>query len=288
VIALLLSGAAWAWVSTGFAWEEQPVPYWIDANLSPDVDDAAVVAAIREGVEAWNDIGCGVEFAYQGRHDGVPFGSDPDGRNVFYLPGDAWPVEATEVVSTWTWVHGDDLTEVDYAMNGFHYAWTTEVSADLSTLDVRGAAAEGAGHMLGLGHSDVEGATLHPAMVAHPEAATLAEDDIAGACAVYADPAVPNMGDPCSEPDDCHPDGVCVEDGDSSYCSRECATDDDCGGPWFCDSRDGLCALDTVSRCSCSSGASAAGWLAFLSGLMLVRRRAVSCASRSVRQGSPA
>jgi len=276
VIMLWWITASLAWESVGVTWDPQtlPIPYWIDANLDPELDEAELVAAIREGVEAWNAIDCGVHFEYQGRAEGTSFGGEADGRSVFYMPGESRPDDPTEVAATRIWVHGNDLVEVDYGMNGHHYVWQTEGTGEVGSLDVRGAATEGAGHMLGLDHSTVEEATLHPAMVGQPGAFSLTDDDIAGACALYLDVPAPGLGDPCTEPDDCGDEHLCVVDESNAFCSRECSTDADCGGPWVCARPEDLCVLDTAAQCGCNSTGMPTWWPAMALALLVGVRRA--------------
>ena len=262
MIVLWWIAVALAWESVGLTWDPQhlPIGYWIDTDLDSELDDAEGVAAIREGVEVWNGIDCGVHFEYRGRAEGTPFGGEADGRSVFYLPGSSWPEDPSEVAATRTWVHGNDLVEVDYAMNGHHYVWQTTGTGEVGSLDVRGAATEGAGHVLGLDHSAVEDASLHPAMVGQPGAYSLTDDDIAGACALYLDRPAPGLGDRCMEPDDCGAALVCVVDESGGFCSRECNTDADCGTPWMCARPDDLCVLDTAPQCGCDATASPTWW----------------------------
>lgn len=262
MIALLLSPAALAWSELGQTWPADafPIPYAVSASLGGGLDDAEALAAIQAGFQAWEDAGCGVSFVYEGRSEGS-FGGTADGENVVFVLDEGWPDDASLVSTPAITTSGAEIVEADIALNAQSYAWATSGADGRSLMDVQSAVTHEVGHLLGLWHSSVEGATLNPAMDGNPEARTLEEDDLEGLCALYAESAGGEgaLGDPCEESADCQDGLFCLADGDTRYCSQACEAEADCPDGYTClavSDSESACAVDLEKEggCGCSTG----------------------------------
>lgn len=284
LLALALA-TAHAFEATGSAWEPEdvPVPYWVSADMGP-LDDDDALAAIQAAFETWSSAECGIAFAYQGRVDDAPFGGAPDGRNVVSFVTTGWSDEPALASAPIIIVDGPALLEVDVGFNGQYYTWATEGADGRTALDLQGGMTHEVGHMLGLWHSAVSGATLNPAMAGNPEAATLEPDDLDGLCYLYASLGEGgDVGDYCDENRDCTEGLECVADGSQRYCSTTCTSDDTCPEGFSCLAD--YCVTDTGCGSGCASVRSPAAAAAALLGLAAVlglrRRRHPITASKA-------
>ena len=235
---LLLTLPALAYDTIGAAWpaSQLPVPYYIADNLG-GLDDEAAVAAIQAAIAVWSEAECGIPFAYQGRISDTSFSDASDGYNVIYVVDVGWPDESALASAPRVYVDGTDITEGDIGLNAQYFSWSIDDADGLTTFDLTAGMVHEIGHLIGLWHSLVEGASLNPAMVGNPEALTLEADDIEGLCYLYEDvnPAGGgDIGDPCQESDDCAEDLECLTDLDGRYCSSSCDADTDCPEDYFC------------------------------------------------------
>lgn len=281
VAGLLLSHDARAYSTVGAAWSADglPVPYFVASPLGGGLDDDAALTAIQAGFQAWQDAGCGVSFAYQGRQDSATFGGAADGQNVVFIIDSGWPEDSALVSTPAIFTSATDLVEVDFALNAQTYAWVTEGADGVNLMDVQGRVTHEVGHMLGLWHSDVTGASLNPALAGSPEARSLEDDDLEGLCALYEAVASGegSFGEACEETPDCADGLVCLADGDDRYCSQTCAGDEECPEGYSCfevPGSDSTCALSEKTGCGCTA-APRGGLLGALLplGAALLRRR---------------
>ena len=235
---LLLTLPALAYDTIGAAWpaSQLPIPYYISDDLG-DLDDDAAVEAIQAAIAVWSDAECGIPFAYQGRISDTSFSDAADGRNVIYVVDSGWPDESALASSPRMYVDGTDITEGDIGLNAQYFSWSVEGADGLNTFDLTAGMVHEAGHLLGLWHSLVEGASLSPAMVGNPDAVTLEADDIEGLCYLYEDinsAGGGGIGDPCQEGDDCADGLECLTDLDGRYCSSTCSDEADCPDGYSC------------------------------------------------------
>lgn len=279
---LLLTLPALAYDTIGASWPASrlPLPYYISDDLG-DLDNDDAVAAIQAAIAAWSDAECGIPFAYQGQISGTEFSDAADGLNVIYIVGAGWPDESALASAPRVYVSGTDLTEGDIGLNAQYFSWSIDGADGLNTFDLTAGMVHEVGHMLGLWHSLVEGASLNPAMVGNPDAATLEPDDLEGLCYLYQDinPAGGGeIGDPCQEGDDCADDLECITDLDGRYCSSTCTEGTDCPDGYSCytiTTDEQYCAVDIDDEgCGGCSAAVPGGWSGLLVPLLLwVRAR---------------
>lgn len=178
-------------------WETLNVPYAFNENGSSDLGQE-VFPALEDGFQAWNDAS-GIDFEFDGctskGKSSVIDGSGnagSDGSSIITWIESSWPYSPVTIAVTWTYftddsgVNPDDgvIGEADMLMNGVDYQWST-VNAGGQT-DVASIAAHESGHYLGLGHSNVEDATMFPTTVQGDiSLRTLHSDDIAGSRYLY-------------------------------------------------------------------------------------------------------
>ncbi|MCB9763418.1 MAG: matrixin family metalloprotease [Alphaproteobacteria bacterium] len=277
---LLTSTAALAWDATGATWDDadMPIPWFIAAELGGGLEEEAAVAAITAGVEAWDEVSCAdVSFEYAGRAQGSQFGDPQDGRNVIFIVDAGWPDDPALVTAPVLYTAGARVVEADVALNAQHYAWSTDGDGTVR-MDVQAGITHSVGHMLGLWHSNVTGASLNPALAGQPEARSLEDDDIDGLCTLYPVGAAGDgaLGDPCVETPDCEGDLFCLVDGADRYCTESCEDDASCPEGYAClalGDGSGACAVDAGGSCGgcASTGPQGAGLLGLL--LLAVSRR---------------
>ncbi len=278
---LLFIAPALAWTDIGATWPQDafPIPYTVAEPLGGGLDEDAALAAIQAGFQAWEDAGCGVSFTYAGRSASASFGGEADGLNAVFLLDEAWPDDTALVSTPALFTAGTEIVEADLALNAQTYAWATEGADGRAIMDLQSAVTHEAGHLLGLWHSTVEGASLNPAMDGDPEARTLEEDDLAGLCALYEDVASGEgaLGETCTETTDCAEDLFCLADGDDRYCSQTCAGEEACPDGYVClEVGDGssACAVALAKEgCGCGTGGAPGGLGALVVALAALLRR---------------
>lgn len=281
-MSLLLLTHALAWDLTGATWPADafPIPYEVAADLGQDVEDAEALAAVQAGFDTWAAVECaGVRFEYVGRADDATWGVN-DGRNVVFLYESGWPSEASLVSAPSLLTDGGRYVDVDIALNGQDWQWSTTDADGRTVMDVQSSVTHEVGHLLGLWHSTVSGATLNPAMDGNPDARSLEEDDVDGLCSLYdlvrGDGV---LGDACTESAECAEGYFCLADGAEQYCSRSCDDTAPCEAGFEClDLGDGTGACAVVldeAGCGCSSGGAPAGFLGLglAAGALWGRRR---------------
>lgn len=227
---LLVVGSVSAYVLLNPArtWDSAP-NYTVDNRGMASITDgdggvAATVAAL-ESNQAWNGAGAGTVI---NAHAGSVFNWQlGDGQPMLNF-GD--PVRACKgrcLAATFTGFYenrGDGtyrIVDADIVTNT-RYAWTSEDEPGgcSSEFFIEGIQVHEAGHGLGLGHTNVPGATMYPSVSScNNGPATIATDDIAGIDALYGAGGGGGNGGPMCELgqkfDSCSADNEC--------CSGKCS-----------------------------------------------------------------
>jgi len=200
--------------------------YTLEQSCSQDVGSAECRAAVDAGVQVWNSTGCSYfHFVPTATATCCRVGFQREGKNANCISwlDDVWPDSyppTAIALTTITYNVADGaILDADVELNGAAFSFGTTCAAGLA--DIQNTVAHETGHMLGLDHTSVAGATMRPR--SYPgdcELRDLATDDIDGVCTIY-----PLSGSPgvCKEPQggvnlDCSPppdDCGCRAPGDS-------------------------------------------------------------------------
>ncbi len=211
---IVLPGQALAWsqatTSSGLPLyqKEQCHHVTLSTTGADDIPDPEELhRAVWMGLEVWNAPACSdMRFLDAGvSRCTVPDVADRGTQAtliVFYE--NEWPFESplgNPFAATGLWYDTEtgEILDADIALNGFDYTWST-VSAP-GSVDVASIVAHEAGHVLGLGESEVAEATMFGfATVGETTKRDLAEDDVQGLCTLYPAGAEPEPCPPAPGP----------------------------------------------------------------------------------------
>jgi hypothetical protein len=196
-------------VTTGtpLRWERQCIGFTVGSS-DPDVRDA-----VDRAFATWTEVDCGGQpvglSVHQTEDTAVctlaEFNTDAPNMNAILvvsgwadhaeLPIDAF---AVTVVSN---LPSGEIVDADLLLNpslGNLTICGDDCTDPHDDIDIQNVVTHEAGHFLGLAHSDVEGAAMSPtAPVGQTSKRHIADDDVAGLCAIYGDlgPASCRPGD---------------------------------------------------------------------------------------------
>lgn len=182
-----LSSGVHAYSLLGYSWAQSPVPYYINpANM--DLPTAAIEPAIRAGADAWRlQSGASFSFAFAGYSTQTITTNDSINLIVFRNAS-----SGSAIATTYTWFSGNRLIEADMVFWDAGFQFFTGTSGCSNGFYIEDVATHEFGHALGLGHSDVTGATMYPSIsYCSQESRTLAADDIAAVLSLYPPTATP-------------------------------------------------------------------------------------------------
>jgi hypothetical protein len=186
------------------------VSWSINESGSDDVDDLdAVRGALQRAFGAWNANGCSYLKFYEtpvsscgSKHIG--YSSEGGNVNLIVWCEEYWSSDYPQGAVALTFVHYEEATgeivDTDVAYNGamFTFGLVEDPESCDGITDIQNTMTHEAGHMMGFDESDVDGSTMWPYTFACDiEKRTLAEDDIAGLCALYP---VDNDPQVCTSP----------------------------------------------------------------------------------------
>ncbi|WP_437949323.1 matrixin family metalloprotease [Sorangium sp. So ce296] len=168
-------------------WSELPVRYHINHKTIPAPLSGFAAAGIEAGFAAWSSPAC-TAWATELLGDTDAGYDFDDGRNVFLWISDSWPAalgQADSVIAVTmpVWDPDSVIDDADMVFNNVGFCWDDGGEGDC--VDVQSIATHEEGHFLGLGHSNVRGATMLGTYRGGTSARTLEGDDIEGVCALY-------------------------------------------------------------------------------------------------------
>jgi len=208
--ALAVPAAAGAWrqgtavndegVTLSLSRQGDCVVWSLSEEGTPDVpDSSALRGAVRSAFETWNAVDCTFMRFVEGGASACgcdDIGYDENGRNANLVAWceESWPADFPPEAIAITVVSYNQETgqiyDTDVAFNGTSFTFTAAGSG--METDVRNTMTHEAGHMIGIGESDVSEATMWPySGPGDVEKRTLSDDDRAAVCAMYpvaADP----------------------------------------------------------------------------------------------------
>lgn len=173
------------------------IPYTLHAVDSPDLPLDRIRAAVIAAFDTWTAVDCSY-LAFvpteEARCCRTAFLPDGPNANCLHWIDDEWPAEyppAAVALTTITYrLDNGAILDTDVAFNAADFVFADDCRSGAS--DLRNTLTHEAGHMLGLDHSAVAGATMRPRTF--PGDCTLrdlAPDDVEGLCALYPTAAAP-------------------------------------------------------------------------------------------------
>jgi Matrixin len=187
--ALVLTGgmlacgvAAHAYTVLGPKWGAQQVPYYVNP-ASSDMSETDVLAAIQAGASAWaSQSSANIAPVYSGQTTVTSVSLN--GRNEVFLREQSTGMYG----ETYWWADfSNRLVEADIIFYAGGYLFFKDTAACSGTgVYLLDAATHEFGHVLGMGHSSVSGATMYPSMaLCSTYVRSLDTDDIAGIRSLY-------------------------------------------------------------------------------------------------------
>lgn len=169
------------------AWEEGAVlPWVVEHHGAPGVSFPVARAAVAASFEAWDAVETAA-LLFEEVPDYTEPGEVVDGINTLWWEVSEW-AEDPEVIAVTAVSHYEDgtIVDADIAFNGAYFQWAV---GEPGAIDLQSVATHEIGHLLGLDHSDVPGATMAAEYVPGEIAPrSLTDDDRAGASALYPCP----------------------------------------------------------------------------------------------------
>jgi hypothetical protein len=187
-------------------WEGGATALSVAAEGSPlqGISAEDLEAATSAATETWQNATCAgdkkpaVQIAAPAlvEHPVAEFDKDGPNENVVVFVDDGWDHEADAIAKTTVafYIHSGVLLDADIALNSDLFAFT--VSGEPGSADLQSVLTHEIGHVLGLDHSDVPGATMAARTNASASEGlrTLHADDIDAICSVYP-PVEPPVDD---------------------------------------------------------------------------------------------
>jgi hypothetical protein len=188
-IATLLSPRAAAYTATGTKWAFSPVNYFVNAS-NLDLGGAAAEGAVRAGADAWSTQSRSrFRFAFGGASTQTT--TTNDGVNLVVFRNAS---NGSAIATTYWWSTASGIIDADIVFWDAAFRFFAGTSGCTSGFYIEDIATHEFGHALGLGHSNLAGATMYPsASSCSMNNRTLAPDDIAGVLSLYpVQPTVPS------------------------------------------------------------------------------------------------
>lgn len=133
-------------------WRQMPIQFAINPTNPYGLSEEQIEDAVLTAVESWESVGAAVEFEYLGFSDVEEMGYDGD--NVIYF-SEAWEEGDSKAAMTYNWTTEDGaIVAFDVGINAENWEWT--IGEDDVIMDIENVMAHELGHVLGLGHSDID------------------------------------------------------------------------------------------------------------------------------------
>ncbi len=257
----------------GPVWPQLPVNYWVNQNGSDDIPFNQLTDIMADSFQTWGDPCCS-EFsaAYQGTT--TLTAQNNNGRIVMSWKESAWPtmfgsVNSTIGVTLLQAFNNCTIAQAPIIYNGQGFTFRTNGQST----DMQSIATHEIGHLLGLGHSNTQQATMFASYIGGTGARTLHEDDQNGVCSLYTISCNCQTAAECKTGQDCVnarcvdiPCGVNNPCENGKECNAQtgacevprCANDNDCADGLEC-SASGVCQSECASCRTCTTDVDCGG-----------------------------
>ena len=204
VLAASRPGAAYVGALTDqgvpLRWDRSCVVFHVNQSASADVPTDKAIDAVQQAFKAWEDVPeAYLRFVFGGITNVTVTGKDKDPHNLVVWREDPsdWTLVPSEVIADTVVTYDVEtgvIADADIELNGATFEFTT--SPENVLYDIQNAVTHEVGHLLGLDHSPVLGATMNgQALPGELAKRDLAPDDAAGAASLYPTAADPNACD---------------------------------------------------------------------------------------------
>jgi len=181
-------------------WPGHCVPFHLHQDGSDDVSFGKVLSAFRNALSTWMNVDCSaLSLDYQGITDVDAAGFRLDGPNLNVLvfreqQADWVHGPAAFAVTTVTYCENlqggceflGQIRDTDIEINGAYFQFSADLEGEAPRVDLENTLTHELGHVLGLSHSAVEGATMvFDAAPGDISKRSLHADDIEGVCDIY-------------------------------------------------------------------------------------------------------
>jgi hypothetical protein len=180
-VAVISSVYLQGYVDSGRRWTAATVQYYVNPHsmyLSPDL----AINAVRTAAAAWNDAGANIELVYAGTTSGASLTLNY--KNEVFFRDSSNGSYAAETYSWWDSNNRYKDSDIVFYEGAFKYF---SVSGCAQGVYAENVGTHEFGHMLGLRHSPVSGATMQASMPSYCDRTwmTLDSDDLSGIRALY-------------------------------------------------------------------------------------------------------
>ncbi len=133
-------------------WQQMPIQFTINPDNPYGLSAEEVEDAILSAAEAWEDVGAAIEFEYLGFTDVQEMGFDQ--VNVIYFD-ESWEQGDSKAAMTYNWSTEEGaIVAFDVGLNAEDYEYTVDELDPV--MDLENVMTHELGHVLGLGHSDID------------------------------------------------------------------------------------------------------------------------------------